>query len=423
MAESDSVRGYTGPVNPKEPEKERVAHPEEFKKILKVDESEESQKRRQRQLKKEESEGDDEDISAEPPPPSVETTFSEHMSDKKKLDGLYDTQTPSTTGPTKAPTSSPLLPSMDESAPNEDVDINEESSYVPPETTTSLPQTPQSQEPAQPEAPQEENVPSPTNPQSPETSTNSSQAQQPSQTPSKAKKVKDTSLLKDQPLKGALKKKSTTKKDLSTNKSSTKTSTDQTAKSPDTTKVQPEKSSTVEANLAPTDATSKENALQKKDKDSPDQITTPNSASLQDIPQAAQIEPTLAAPPTDLPTYTQLSTPVYELFEKMVGHIMIVNEKGVDSKTEVTLSMSGSVFDHSKIILDKQGSSFNIQFQGSDKANQLFGKNIQDLERCLQENQPNFSYNVLKPVLLPNLRATRKKKATPKAATKVRKKT
>ncbi len=419
MAEADSVKGYTGPINPKEPEKERVAHPDEFKKILKVDESEESQKRRQRQLKKEESEGDDEDISTQPPPPSVESTFSEHMSDKKKLDGLYDTQAPSTQGPTKAPTSAPLLPSMDETPPSEDVDINEESSYVPPETASPLPQSPSMQEEAS--TPQEENVPSPANAQPQKPSTSSPQTAQPQQPPSKAKKVTDTSLLKDQPLKGALKKKTTTtKKALTKNKSTTKTSSTQTSKSPDTDKVEPEKSQTVNTNNTTQTTTPKEDATQKKDNSN--QTATSTSALMQDVPQSTQIEPTLAAPPTNLPSYTQLSTPVYELFEKMVGHITIVNEKGIDSKTEVTLSMSGSVFDHSKIILDKKGSSFNIQFQGSDKANKLFGKNIQDLERCLQENQPNFSYNVLKPVLLPSLRATRKKKATPKAATKVRKK-
>lgn len=82
----DLQRPYNAPEEKKVPEK---VDPEKFKKVMKIDESEETQKRKKRNLPKEEEEGEDEAIQ-ENAPPSPATSFSEFMSDKEELDNVFD---------------------------------------------------------------------------------------------------------------------------------------------------------------------------------------------------------------------------------------------------------------------------------------------------------------------------------------------
>ncbi|MCB1085028.1 MAG: hypothetical protein KDK60_02890 [Chlamydiia bacterium] len=59
----DKVHGNSQrPYSQKEPEKKEEIDPEKFKKVLKVDDTEESQKRHKRNLRKEEEEGEEEGV-------------------------------------------------------------------------------------------------------------------------------------------------------------------------------------------------------------------------------------------------------------------------------------------------------------------------------------------------------------------------
>ena len=64
--------------------------PEKFKKVMKVDESDETQKRKKRNLPKEEEEGADEEVQEQAPAPNPVTSFSEFMSDKEELGNVFD---------------------------------------------------------------------------------------------------------------------------------------------------------------------------------------------------------------------------------------------------------------------------------------------------------------------------------------------
>ncbi|MGE3716454.1 MAG: hypothetical protein AB7G16_07980, partial [Simkaniaceae bacterium] len=89
---SKRIQGENIQPVPQEPEMEdQKVDPEKFKKVMKVDESDEAQKRHKRNLKREEEEGEDEDVQEKaPPPPS--SSFSEFMSDKETLDNVFDTE-------------------------------------------------------------------------------------------------------------------------------------------------------------------------------------------------------------------------------------------------------------------------------------------------------------------------------------------
>ncbi|MCB1072408.1 MAG: hypothetical protein KDK96_04810 [Chlamydiia bacterium] len=82
----DVQRPYNAPEE-KTPDK---VDPEKFKKVMKVDESDETQKRKKRNLPKEEEEGADEEVQEQAPPQSPVTSFSEFMSDKEQLDNVFN---------------------------------------------------------------------------------------------------------------------------------------------------------------------------------------------------------------------------------------------------------------------------------------------------------------------------------------------
>ncbi len=87
---SDKIKDYTGALPPPEPDKESEIDPTKFKKVLKIDESEESQKKDKRRLKKKEEEGEDEEQGVDAP--SLSTTFSDFMQQKDEVKGLFDVQ-------------------------------------------------------------------------------------------------------------------------------------------------------------------------------------------------------------------------------------------------------------------------------------------------------------------------------------------
>lgn len=87
----DKIKGdLQRPYNaPEEKDPNEKVDPDKFKKVMKVDESEEAQKRKKRNLPKEEEEGEDE-AAVEKAPSPASTSFAEYMSDKDDLDNVFN---------------------------------------------------------------------------------------------------------------------------------------------------------------------------------------------------------------------------------------------------------------------------------------------------------------------------------------------
>lgn len=106
-------------------------------------------------------------------------------------------------------------------------------------------------------------------------------------------------------------------------------------------------------------------------------------------------------PPADVPAYSKLSPEIYEMFEKMVGTIIIQNHSGITSTT-VTLNMPHSVFDGAQIIFDRYSTapnSFNVQLIGTSQAVNIFTANMADLAAAFKQGEHAFEVNLLKPAL------------------------
>ncbi|WP_420422048.1 hypothetical protein [Simkania sp.] len=106
-------------------------------------------------------------------------------------------------------------------------------------------------------------------------------------------------------------------------------------------------------------------------------------------------------PPTDAPPYSQLSPQTYELFEKMVGTILVQTHSGVTSTT-VTLNMPNSVFNGAQVILDQYSTApqaYNLQLVGTPQAVEAFNANMADLVAAFKQSEHAFEVNLLKPVL------------------------
>lgn len=126
----------------------------------------------------------------------------------------------------------------------------------------------------------------------------------------------------------------------------------------------------------------------------------------------ASIETPLQNVNASLPAYANLSPQMFELFEKMVGYITIQKEGG-KTQTTVTLNMKGSVFNGSQIILDHYSTapnSFNVTLAGSPEAMSYFNENMEDLIAAMQQTKSSFDVNIQRPILLADYQGTTKKK-------------
>ncbi|MGE0198445.1 MAG: hypothetical protein AB7S94_06775 [Simkaniaceae bacterium] len=250
---SKRIQGENIQPVPQEPEMEdQKVDPEKFKKVMKVDESDEAQKRHKRNLKREEEEGEDEDVQEKaPPPPS--SSFSEFMSDKETLDNVFDTESGGIRRQAAPQSRSAFTAPPPGSISTEGVEVEEPSptpSASPPEVSPQ-PQGGQGQQqqqnPASPEPPpqqrqapsgqppptgapfyeglaaeQPEKQPTPPSEQQDYTTTESQPTQQvetspesqqgDEQPPSKKEQPSDTSLLASQPKLSELRVKKKTKK-------------------------------------------------------------------------------------------------------------------------------------------------------------------------------------------------------------------
>ena len=88
----DKIQGDIQRPFQQEPESSDKIDPEKFKKVMKVEDTDEAQKRNKRNLKREEEEGEDEDVEEKVAPPPASTSFSEFMSDKDQLNNVLDSE-------------------------------------------------------------------------------------------------------------------------------------------------------------------------------------------------------------------------------------------------------------------------------------------------------------------------------------------
>lgn len=113
---------------------------------------------------------------------------------------------------------------------------------------------------------------------------------------------------------------------------------------------------------------------------------------------------------TQQPAYTSLNSQVHALFERMVGLITVQQASG-ESKTTVTLNMPGSIFHSAEIVLEKSTTSptLNIQFFGSPQAVAMFNHNLDDLVAAFRQSQHSFEVHIQRAYLLKQYRYTTKK--------------
>ncbi|GAB5412201.1 MAG: hypothetical protein ChlgKO_13150 [Chlamydiales bacterium] len=126
------------------------------------------------------------------------------------------------------------------------------------------------------------------------------------------------------------------------------------------------------------------------------------------VPTSLPAAPIPGATPTN---YTSLSRQVRELFDYMVGTI-IVKKDSDQTTTTVMVNLKGSVFDGSKIVLTRYASSpdsLNIQLQGNPQAVNLFSENLHTLRKAFMEKQ--LKIHLQPPNLLDEYFEKRKKKA------------
>ncbi len=233
----DKVQGDIQRPFQQEPETSDKIDPEKFKKVMKVEDTDEAQKRNKRNLKREEEEGEEEGAEENVAQPPSSTSFSEFMSDKDELNNVLDSESGGVRYQAAPEEDGVFVAPEDGSINTEGVDLDE--SAAPPPVQPQGQQ--QEQAPQQPSAgsenvqespaPTEEAFFSPTyegafeehpfqqhQPQgaSSEDSQNTQQVQQPQEKgnkkPPKKKKEEDVSLLASQPKTSDLIPKKKTKK-------------------------------------------------------------------------------------------------------------------------------------------------------------------------------------------------------------------
>jgi len=118
------------------------------------------------------------------------------------------------------------------------------------------------------------------------------------------------------------------------------------------------------------------------------------------LPPSEQVLPSVT-PPADVPAYSKLSPETYELFEKMVGTVIIQDHSGVTSTT-ITLNMPNSIFNGAQVTFDQYSTapnSYNLKLVGTPEAVEAFSSNAAELVAAFKQGQHAFEVNLLKPVL------------------------
>ncbi|MBI3211415.1 MAG: hypothetical protein HYZ47_01855 [Simkania negevensis] len=442
MSEPPIIKGEVGvnrPFSPEPDDRTENIDPEKFKKVLKVDESDEASKRQQRRLKKEEEEGEDEEAVNQNAPPNASSSFAEFLDDKDKIASLYDVQQKgvrqvATSPPSSAPpspistagvedlgeeTPSPQIISVGETAASPPIPSSSfPSSEISLPTETTIAFTPE--RPSPPSSPAAEEG---KEGESEETETSSQEV--------------DSSLLASQTKKGALKPK---KKPVAQipKEAIEAPSPKPLVETPPPffpekgekgEKISPERERALPGGedeikeKAPHPSLftrySPEELREKKLKETEGKETIPlpkigkekeEAPSLfpEANPQNASIAlPTevTALPPvtpsTEVPRYATFTPQVFELFEHMAGIITVQQQSGVTS-TKLELNLPGSLFDGVEVVLDQYETAqnaYNLQLIGSPEAVDLLNSNLHDLIAAFKQNNFAFEVNVLKPTL------------------------
>jgi hypothetical protein len=127
--------------------------------------------------------------------------------------------------------------------------------------------------------------------------------------------------------------------------------------------------------------------------------TEADQITLQVQPQEGLKEAGILSAPT--PAYATLPSELYELFEKMVGLLMIEESKGI-SITTIKLNMPASIFNGCEIRLehyDIAPNSFNIQLIGNPSAINLFNQHFSKISSSLKTGGYKFEANLKRPIL------------------------
>ncbi len=134
-----------------------------------------------------------------------------------------------------------------------------------------------------------------------------------------------------------------------------------------------------------------------------------NNESSKSDEKPKEIPPVIPIAPSILPAEIQhmtteitsqvssyLSPAILPVFEKMIGHILVMKGQPGIMQTEILLNnpnFENSIFFGSTIILEKYSTapdSFNIQFTGTPQAVSIFNEHLEKLTRSFQRGNFNF---------------------------------
>ena len=403
MSNVPRIEGVPDPRNSSRINKESEIDPEKFKKVMKVDESDDAQKRHKRN-RAEDEEVDEEEKSEDGSTPTP--GFSDLMGETETRDSLFNS------GPRSQTASAP-----DHEAPLGENSPYSSSSNVPDKGagspgltfTRSSPSSASSSSSSSSDKDQKKEVKE--KPAAPlpkqlkaKNSPPSAPALSPPPSPEKLTQAKeelkpiiDTSVAKEEE-----KEKEVSKQIQG---------------------LEPEKKR-IETHAAPTDTNlveidkkrrrdqraEIEHESQKRDQEKDEKKKKELEAEKNGAPVKEDVTtPFLEGPSFDAttpPSYSRLSSQVYELFERLVGLITLEQYSG-NSKTTVTLNMPGSVFHQSQIVLEKFSTApqtFNVQLLGSPQAVAIFEANMNDLVAAFQDSKRAFEVNIQRPYLLDKFR-------------------
>jgi len=146
----DKVQGDIQRPFQQEPESSDKIDPEKFKKVMKVEDTDEAQKRNKRNLKREEEEGEDENVEEKVAPPPASTSFSEFMSDKDQLSNVLDSESGGVRYQTAPEEDDAFIAPEAGSINTEGVELDESAAPPPAQPQGQQPQTGSGQEQAPP---------------------------------------------------------------------------------------------------------------------------------------------------------------------------------------------------------------------------------------------------------------------------------
>lgn len=408
----DKIKGNIQRPYQQPPEPEDKIDPKKFKRVMKIEETDESQKRQKRNMKREEEEGDDEAVEGSAPPPSADS-FAELMSDKEKLNNVFDKEsvgtrrqeTPKERSPYEAPPSGSidtegtqfeekkppeeqpshekLAPSTEELAPSSQIDQRKKKKEKDTSLLESQPK-PHELKPKKKTAPPPKEKLIPGEIKQPFHETKGAPTPPPIKKPDEHLPTRPEG--KKEKIPHALPKKEELFHRLTPNEIRSQLLGEE--------KITP----SMEGMPIPPPSEGEQGEFgQRKKEEVPFIEATAGTASI----PLPTFEPTMPpiTPSETTPSYAKLSPEVYELFEKMGGVMMIQQNQGITTTT-MTINLPNSVFNGTEIILNQYSTaphSYNIQLIGSSEAVKVFTANLSKLENAFKAAHYNFEVNLLTP--------------------------